>query len=384
MGYQSTVKNKEEVAKFLCGAERKCTIVDASETPKSAKYGVEYVEPTLEDDMKSRELFVTPQTMARMNRIADLVNSHDRTLLFVNSRTNAEMLSLRFQMIGLPIAVHHGSLPREERERVERDFKSGRIRCLVCTLTLELGIDIGDVDLVIQYMSPRQVNSLIQRVGRSGHSLAKSSDGVILGVSPEDLLESIVICLQAKERNLEPVIIHDAPLDVLAHQIAGFLMVESEADLDEMFSVIRLAYPYRDLSKEKMMSVVNYMQKLGYLGVSENRIFRRGRCREYYLQNLSMIPDERRYNVVDLSSNQKVGILGEEFMMLHAKVGVHFIIKGRVWQIESIQEDNVYVTPIEDPNRSNPGLGRRASPYPSKNLPTGWKRASRDSTRVCL
>ncbi len=301
-----------------------------------------------------------------MNRIADLANSHERTLLFVNSRTNAELLSSRFQMLGVGVAVHHGSLPKEERERAERDFKNGTVRCLVCTSTLELGIDIGDVDLVIQYMSPRQVNSLIQRVGRSGHTLAKSSEGVILGVSPEDLLESIVICLQAKERNLEPVMIHDAPLDVLAHQIAGFLMVESEVDLDEMLSEIRHAYPFRDLSKEKLMSVVNYMQKLGFLGVSENRIFRRSKCREYYLQNLSMIPDERRYNVVDLTSNQKVGILGEEFMIIHAKVGLHFIIKGKVWQIESIQEDSVYVTPIEDPTAAIPGWDGELLPTPQR------------------
>ena len=113
-----------------------------------------------------------------------------------------------------------------------------------------------------------------------------------------------------------------------------------------------------------MLSVVKYMEVLGYLRLEGERLIRRGRCREYYLSNLSMIPDERRYSVIDVTNQQKVGILGEEFMILHAKVGIHFVIKGLVWQIESIQDDLVYVTPVKDPTAAIPGWDGELIPIP--------------------
>ncbi len=364
IGLSATVSNKLDVASFLCGTNRRCTVIDTSSLPKSVSYKVEFIEPTTEDELKSRELYVSAQTMARLHRIADLVDCHEKTLIFVNSRTNAELLSSRFAMMGLRIAVHHGSLPREEREKVERDFKNGNIRALVCTSTLELGIDIGEVDLVVQYMSPRQVNPLIQRVGRSGHRLSKTSEGITLAVTPEDALESIVISLEAEKKQLEPVTIHNAPLDVLAHQIAGILLVERELNLEGLLGKVSRAFPYRNLSENQLRSVVEFMEKLGFVGASGRNLFPKRKCREYYFQNLSMIPDERRYNVIDIATNQKIGILGEEFMMIHAKIGVHFIIKGRVWQIEAIEGENVHVTRFDDPTAAVPGWDGELMPIP--------------------
>ncbi len=133
-------------------------------------------------------------------------------------------------------------------------------------------------------------------------------------------------------------------------------------------NLVRDSYSYRNLSEDALKSVILYMETLGYLRfVEPDRIaIRSARCRNYYLENLSMIPDERRYNVVDLTNQQKVGILGEEFMMLHAEVGVHFIIKAHVWQIESIQGENVYVTPIQDPSASVPGWDGELLPIPKE------------------
>ena len=367
IGLSATVANSEDVAKFLCGERRTFQIVDVSLTlPKISGYTIEFPEPTPEDDLKSREIFTTPQAMARMQRIADLIAGKDSTLIFVNSRTVAETLSSRFAMLGVKIGVHHGSLSREVRERVEAEFKEGRIRALVCTSTLELGIDIGSVDLVVQYMSPRQVNSLIQRVGRSGHSLSRKSEGIILSVSPEDSLESIVAASEASKKNLEPVLIHECPLDVLAHQVAGLLMEQSERKVDEILSMIKRAFPFRDLTRERLKSVLAYMETLGYVRISEETLIRRGKCRNYYLENLSMIQDERRYPVIDVATQQKVGILGEEFMIIHAQVGAHFIMKGRIWQIEAIQQENVYVTPVEDPTAAAPGWDGELLPIPEK------------------
>jgi ATP-dependent Lhr-like helicase len=366
IGLSATIANKEEVGNFLVGNNRPVRILDASSTAKAVEYRIEMPEPTEEDRRLASELFASSQAVARMQRISDLVKSHDSTLIFVNSRTIAEFLAARLGTFGVKAGVHHGSLPREERERVEQEFKARRLDALVCTSTLELGIDIGSVDLVIQYMSPRQVSSMIQRVGRSGHSLTRTSEGVTLSVSPEDALEAISISKKSKERKIELVPIHQCALDVLCHQVAGQLLVSGRQSISQILDLFKKSYCYKSLSKDQLVSVVNYMQTLAYLriGPDESLIPRTAKCRDYYLQNLSMIPDERRYNVIDLSTQQKVGILGEEFMLLHAEVGAHFIIKGKVWQIESIQAENVYVTPIADPSASIPGWDGELLPIP--------------------
>ena len=134
------------------------------------------------------------------------------------------MLGEKLGRLRKDVGVHHGSLPREERERVEQAFKSGALKALVCTSTLELGIDVGSVDLVVQYMSPRQVTSLVQRVGRSGHTLGKTSKGILVTVSADDILESSASIISASQGKIEPTRPFCNSLDVLAHQIAGYLM----------------------------------------------------------------------------------------------------------------------------------------------------------------
>ena len=364
IGLSATVGNPEEIAAFIAG-DRACEIIQVL-PPKEVKYFVEFPHPTDEDNIIAQSLYTAPEAAARLNRIWELVENHDSTLIFVNSRTNAETLGSKFHQLKRNVAVHHGSLPREERMRVENDFKNGRIKALVCTSTLELGIDIGNVDLTIQYMSPRQVSSLIQRVGRSGHRLDRVSQGAIVAVSTEDILESVAAVQKAQEKSIEPVRIHEKALDVLAHQIAG-IVFESEAGIraDETFALIRRAFAYRDLSRKEFDEVTTFMEKIGHLRKDGDSLFRAGRTRQYYFENLSMIPDERRYQVIDVSTQQSVGILGEEFMMTKARLGLHFIVKGRVWQIEQISDDaRVYVTPVEDPTAAVPGWDGEMLPIP--------------------
>lgn len=364
VGLSATVGNPEEIAKFLGGSEN----VRIVQIPlsKDTRYKIEYPTPGEEDQELARRLYTAPEAAARIALVSDLVDAHDSTLIFVNSRVNAEMLGSKFNMLDQKIMVHHGSLPKEERVRAEESFKSRQIRGLVCTSTLELGIDIGSVDLVVQYMSPRQVNSLVQRVGRSGHSLSRTSQGVLVAVSTEDLLESIGVIELAKEGRLEPTIIHHRALDVLAHQIAGLLMdSEGSVPLYHIKQVLKRTLPYSTLEDAQLEQVIEFMRKMGYLKRDDQSLYRTSRTRPYYYENLSMIPDERRYLVVDLTNNQSVGILGEEFMIEMAHIGLNFIIKGRVWQMKQITDDGkVYVLPVNDPTAAVPGWDGQILPVP--------------------
>jgi len=364
IGLSATIGNPDEVAAFIAGGEP-IQVLQVS-PPKEAKYFVEFPHPTDEDVVIAQSLYTAPEAAARLNRIWELAEDHDSTLIFVNSRTNAETIGSKLHQMKRNIAVHHGSLPKEERVQVENDFKSGRIKALVCTSTLELGIDVGNVDLTVQYMSPRQVSSLIQRVGRSGHRLDRVSEGAIMAVSTEDILESVAAIQKAQEKSVEPVKMHEKALDVLAHQIAGIIL-ESEGKIksDEIFELVRLSYPYRALTRTEFDKVTSFLGQMRYLRSEDKSLARTSRTRQYYFENLSMIPDERRYQVIDVSTQQSVGILGEEFMMTKARIGVHFIVKGKVWQIEQISDDaRVYVTPVEDPTAAVPGWDGQLLPIP--------------------
>jgi len=344
----ATVGSPEVAAQFIFG-DRKRTVVNA-EAAKEFAYSIEYPVPDPSDRTTARETYAAPDLAARLARIDRLIEEHRSTLIFVNARTVGEMLGEKLARLRNDVAVHHGSLPREERERVEQAFKSGQLKALVCTSTLELGIDIGTVDLVVQYMSPRQVTSLVQRVGRSGHKLGRVSEGVLVAVSADDVLESSASILQARSGKIEPTRPYANCLDVLAHQIAGYLMDLETVEAEELLGEVRTAAPFCSLSDDAFWRTVNYLAELRKVRVEGTRLSRTRLTRDYYFENLSMIPDETRYLVLDVTTNQSVGILGEEFVLLKAKVGVHFICKGKVWQIEQIADDRkIYVTPVEDP-----------------------------------
>lgn len=359
----ATVGTPEVAARFLFG-EGKRTVVRA-EAPKEFAYAIEYPVPDSSTQTAAKETYSAPDLAARLSRINSLIESHTSTLIFVNSRTVAEMLGEKLARLRDDVGVHHGSLPREERERVEQAFKGGTIRALVCTSTLELGIDVGSVDLVVQYMSPRQVTSLVQRVGRSGHRLGRVSKGVLITVSADDILESSASVNSAAAGRIEQTRPYWNSLDVLAHQIAGYLMDFETMDSDRMIGEIRKAAPFKDLPEDAFLRTAGYLSDLRKLRFDGKTLSRTKLTRDYYYENLSMIPDETRYLVVDVSSNETVGILGEEFVLLKAKVGVHFVIKGKVWQVEQIAEDRkIYVTPVEDPLAAIPGWDGEMLPIP--------------------
>ena len=359
----ATVGTPEVAAGFLFG-DRPRTVVRV-EAPKEFTYAIEYPVPDPLSQSAAKETYSAPDLAARLSRINSLIDTHTSTLIFVNSRTVAEMLGEKLGRLRKDVGVHHGSLPREERERVEHAFKTGALKALVCTSTLELGIDVGSVDLVVQYMSPRQVTSLVQRVGRSGHRLGKVSKGVLVTVSADDILESSASVESAAKGRIEPTRPFANSLDVLAHQIAGYLMDFETIEEDKLLTEVRKAAPYRELSEEAFKRTVMYLAELRKIRFDGKALSRTRLTREYYYENLSMIPDETRYLVVDVSTNQTVGILGEEFVLLSIKVGVHFVCKGKVWQVEQVAEDRkIYVTPVEDPLAAVPGWDGEMLPIP--------------------
>jgi len=367
IGLSATIGNPEEVAQFVAGTKRQISVVQAV-LAKNYRYHIESPQPTTADFELSAKLETTPEAGARIRRLTELIDTHKSTLVFVNSRQNAEMIGHKFTQLGRnDIAVHHGSLSREERIAVEDQFKTGKLKAIIATSTLELGIDIGNVDLVAQYMSPRQVSSLIQRVGRSGHSLKRLSEGTIITVYPDDTLESVAAVKNAVAGRIEPVLIHENALDVLAHQIAGTLMDKQTISLKELTVLIRRAYPYRNLSKKQLTNVIDFLDSLNKLRMEDGKTLRKtGRTREYYYSNLSMIPDEKRYPVINVLTDRKIGTLGDEFMALDARIGLHFIMRGKVWRIVQIEEETgtVHVVPAEDPFAAIPGWDGEILPVP--------------------
>jgi ATP-dependent Lhr-like helicase len=365
IGLSATVGNPMEAAKFIAGTNRSIRVIEIS-LPKSYQYTVESPLPEDVDYDLAQKISTTSEATARIRHILDLVNSHTSTLIFVNSRQNAEMLGHKFNQLTSDIAVHHGSLSKEERRLIEDQFKAKNLKAIVCTSTLELGIDIGHVDLVIQYLSPRQVGSLIQRVGRSGHKLDLISKGIIITAFPDDTLEAISAAERAYKNRLEPLPIHENALDVLAHQIAGILMDKGQATVKQIIEVLHRAYPYRNISETKLSEVTDYLRKLGQVWIEDNTLKKTRKTRPHYYENLSMIPDERRYPIVDIISDRTIGTLGDEFMALRARIGLNFICKGKVWRIVQIEEETgtVYVVPSEDKLAAIPGWDGEILPVP--------------------
>jgi len=355
IGLSATVGDPSIVARFL-GGSRPLEILEAP-VEKAMEFRVEWPKPNDEDFETARDLYVSPEAAASMNLMRDLIEEHRSTLVFVNSRNVAELVGHRLSMIAQDVGVHHGWLPRVERERVEREFKDGRLRGLVCTSTLELGINIGSVDLALQYMSPRQVTSLIQRVGRAGHSLDRVSKGVVVTVSSDDTAETVAAIEAARARSLEPLRVHRHARDVLAHQIVGCVLdAGGRTSVETIQDIVIRAEPYADLPQDAFDRVLEFLVSLRLLRKQDEELAVTSRTRRYYFENLSTIRDERRYVAIDLATQQPVGILGEEFMMVRARQGYNFIVRGRTWKIQKIGEDGtIYVTAVTDPTAALPG-----------------------------
>lgn len=367
VGLSATIGSKNEIARFLVGSDRQVEILDVS-MEKRINIKVESPLPSKNDIELAERLYVEPIMAARLRRLYELIEKHGSVLIFVNTRETAETLGSRLRLLdpSLKVGVHHGSLAREIRIEAEEDFRRGRLRGLICTSSMELGIDIGTVDLVVQYMSPRQVTRLIQRVGRSGHRVEAKSEGIIIAASPDDVAEAMVIGKKTQLGELESEKFHCLSLDVLAHQLVGISLERGSTSTEEAVSLLKRAWPYRDLDVSTAERVLRQLSSEGMVRLENSRFSIRRPGFSYYFTNLSMIPDTRRYTIKDIISRKAVGTLDEEFVAYYGSQDLTFIMKGEAWKIIEIDNEHreVLVESSNDPLGAIPAWEGELIPVP--------------------
>jgi ATP-dependent Lhr-like helicase len=393
VGLSATQRPLEEIGRFVAGPGREIELVDAGirkeldlevvvpvedmrELPSTTGLSV----PPLADgvelgsgvEQSSRSIWPSIYPA-----VLDLVRTHRSTIVFVNNRRLAERLALRInELAGEELArAHHGSLAREQRLVVEELLKAGRIPCLVATSSLELGIDMGAVDLVIQVESPKSVARGLQRVGRAGHELHSVSKGRIFPKFRADLLESAVVARAMQEGAIEETRIPRNPLDVLAQQVVA-ICADEEISVDALHDLVNRAYPFADLSRGQLENVLDMLA--GRYPSDEFAELRprivwdrtlgvvRGRsgARRLAVTNAGTIPDRGLFGVFLVDGGGRVGELDEE-MVYEAREGQTFLLGASTWRIEEITRDRVLVSPAPGvpgvaPFWKGEGVGRPA------------------------
>jgi ATP-dependent helicase Lhr and Lhr-like helicase len=345
IGLSATVGNPEAIARFMCG-KRPFSIVQVP-VAKNLQIDVRYVG----DDFNHQI-----EVLFRMLR------REGSTLVFVNTRVTAEALGHALFERG-DVEVHHGSLSKEVRIDAEERFKRGEIHALICTSSMELGIDIGRVDHVIQFGSPREVARLVQRVGRAGHQLNTVSRGTILATGFDDLLESLVIAKKAQANELEDVVAEYNAADVLANQVAAIVVEYGEIEQENIVEIINRSSLF-DESGALLKTVCHQLEEHRIIRCDGSRIITTARARRYLAGNLSMIHDERKVPVFDIVSRRTVGTLDESFVVGWVHTGVVFITKGQLWRVLEIADGKLTVEPAKKATGELPSWEGEQIPVP--------------------
>ncbi|MGH8906877.1 MAG: Lhr family helicase [Egibacteraceae bacterium] len=378
VGLSATQRPLDEVARFLGGGDldgddgwrpRPVTIVDV---PSSKVFDVEIVVP-VEDMSRLGEIVEEPPSgpaagagEARRSiwpavhpRILDLVRSHRSTIVFANSRRLAERLCASLnELAGEEIAkAHHGSVAREHRVRIEEDLKAGRLKCVVATSSLELGIDMGAVDLVIQVESPGSVASGLQRIGRAGHQVGAPSRGKVFPKYRGDLVECAVVVRRMRDGAIEETRCPRNPLDVLAQQVVAMCALD-EWPVTDLLHRVRRAANFADLRRSQLDGVLDMLSgrypsdefaelrpRLVWDRV-EDRVRARPGAQRIAVTSGGTIPDRGLYGVFIAGEGpgRRVGELDEE-MVYETRPGETVILGASTWRIEDITRDQVLVTP---------------------------------------
>ncbi len=355
IGLSATQKPIEEVGRFLVGTKNiaadgtpDCVIVDtghlreidlAIEMPKEDELG-----PIATHELWDRTL----------DRIVDLTKEHQTTLLFVNTRRLVERLSHQLsQKIGEEnIAAHHGSMSHERRHTAEQKLKEGKVKLCVATASLELGIDVGAIDLVCQIGSPRSVSVLLQRVGRSGHHVGGTPKGRLFPLTRDELIECMALVRAFNHGVLDTLTIPDWPLDVLSQQIVAECASRDYGE-DELFDLVQRAYPYRELPKEKYTEIIKMLaegpapregRRGAYLhrDVVNGQLKARRGARITALTNAGAIPSNANYDVIVEPENTFVGQVEEDFA-IESMRGQVFLLGNTAWKIRRVSQGKLLV-----------------------------------------
>jgi ATP-dependent Lhr-like helicase len=354
IGLSATQKPIDEIARFLIG-DRSGT---ADGTPDCAVIDTGHVRErdiAIEIPRSPLEAVMSAEVWDEVyDRLAQLIAEHRTTLIFVNTRRMAERVARHLsERIGEEhITSHHGSLAREQRLVAEQRLKAGELRALVATASLELGIDIGNVDLVCQLGSTRAIATFLQRVGRSGHSLAGIPKGRLFPASRDELVEGAALLDAVRRGELDRLIIPEKPLDVLAQQIVAAVASE-EWDEQQLYDCLHRAYPYRTLSHDEYIAVVRtlaegYSTRRGRRGAylhrdPVNRKLRPQRgARLTAITNGGAIPDNADYDVVLEPGGSFIGTLNEDFA-IESLPGDIFQLGNTSWRILRIEAGRVRV-----------------------------------------
>lgn len=356
IGLGATLFPLEKAAGFLVGYkdggnERDCYIVDATWDKK-----MEYTTICpVSDIVNSTDKVIDDSIYNSLNAI---IKRNKTTLVFTNTRSGTERviynLINRFKYSDEKIAAHHGSLSREMRLGVEEMLKKGKLKCVVSSTSLELGIDIGYIDDVVQLGSPKSVTRAIQRIGRSGHSIYETARGQIVAINRDDLVECAVMLDSAKKRHLDSFNIPRNALDVLAQHIVGMSLTKRWT-VDEAFDLVKRAYAYHSLDRKDFTNLLEYLSG-SYVGLERSRVYakiwydaeegiigRRGRLTKliYYL-NIGTIPDEVSVDVYT-PDKKAIGSIQEEFLS-RLKQGDVFVLGGKLYRFDHTNEMKVFVT----------------------------------------
>ena len=364
IGLSATQRPIKEVARFLVGTanireneEPDCVIVDSGHA-RRLDLGIELTESPLSAVM-SGEVWEEVY-----DRLAQLIREHHTTLVFVNTRRYAERVSrhLGERLGDENIAAHHGSLAREQRLAAEQRLKAGELSALVATASLELGIDIGDVNLVCQLGSTRSIASFLQRVGRSNHTVAGFPKGRIFPLSRDELVECAAIVDSVRRGELDHLEIPERPLDILAQQIVAAVAAEEWTE-DDLFATIRRAYPYRNLEREQFDSIVRMLAEgfstkrgrrstyLHHDAVNKRLRGRRG-ARLAAITSGGAIPDTADYAVVLEPSDLVIGSVNEDFA-IESLQGDIFQLGNTSWRVLRVEQGKVRV---EDAHGQPPSI----------------------------
>lgn len=360
IGLSATQKPIEIVARFLVGNDRPMPVIVDVGHKRKIDFEVEVPGQPL-GAVSSNE-----QWDEIYDRLAEFIGQHRSTLIFVNTRALAERMTLHLaSRLGEDaVAAHHGSLSRKMRHMAERRLKNGELKALVATASLELGIDIGTVDLVCLISSPRSIAVTLQRIGRAGHWRGAIPKGRIFPTTRDELLESAALVHCVRKGDLDKLIVPDCPLDILAQQIVAMCSAEDWNE-DELYDVIRKASPYENLSREKFDEVVEM--------VSEGIAARRGRYSSYILRNRvdkvlkarrgarlaaitsgGAIPETALFSVVALPEETTIGTIDEEFAVESSR-GDIFLLGNSSWRIHRVEQSRGRVL-VEDAHGAAPTI----------------------------